>query len=297
MGTNALGQPIFSSTDVGLQDFITRLIAYLKGTADLNGGNLGVNPGTAAGVQVWNGYNTFLGGTAEQFIAGLGPPIVKISKSAPPQSNGLYTMLGVLETIPASNNAAEWAVLVRQNNHSNQSQGSVGITSQAYKYGTAAQWGAVLECQDFSGNIASALVGLEIDVLFNGLATNSTKIGLNIVYGDSYPNSGNPSGSTVSVGNLIQCDPAAGIARFHALSALQTNGTYSVAALDLGGLTSTFRAMEIAGGARLAFSSGTGAWPTSYWYPGVTFTPTYVGALEIVMDGTSIYIPCTSNHP
>lgn len=298
MGNTAIGQPHFASTEPELQAWITRVGQYLTRTAELDGGSLGVPPaGAVAGVQAWTGLNKFLGGTAEQNILGLGIPVVKVSRTAPQSSGvGINNALTVLELVPQNCQSIEWTQLNRLLNQSDFGS-NVAFYAQAYKSGKGATWSGVFESQDTSGDPNSALIGIEIDVCFNGVDTLSRKLGIAIVYGDAAPNTLNPAGPVVSVGNLIQCDPFSGIARFHALSALRTNGTYTNAALDLSGLKNTPFALDIAGGCHILLHSGTAGYTRPYIYPNVAYVPVIVGGIEVDIDGLFYWIPFANNMP
>jgi hypothetical protein len=112
-----------------------------------------------------------------------------------------------------------------------------------------------------------------------------------------------PLGS--SQGNAIEIAPfLANTTRCWLERALAVGGRCSVAALDLSTLKSTPIALWMAGGSLMKFNSGTGGNqdmagnplgpPT--WYFG-SFTPVWGGALAIMVDGSTLYIPVCSNHP
>jgi hypothetical protein len=299
MGTRTLGKlGAQAKLDPAMLDWTTRVTDYLANTADLNGGNPKNAAGTPNGPQVFTGCATFLGGYSEDGILGLGIPTVKVSRMAPVSAGGVNPTLAVLTTMAANTSASEWASFTRIINKSNATAGgAVAVYGQAYKQSLSPIFGAVFETQDTSGDATSGSVGIEVDVCFNGLDTLSRKIGLNIVYGDATPNTLNPSGPTVSVGNLIQCDPFGGITRFQALSAFRPNGTYSKAALDLEGLTNTPFAITFPGGSHLRFLSSTSGYSRTYWYPNSSYVPAYIGAIEIDIDGSFTYIPVAGNKP
>jgi hypothetical protein len=300
MGTRTLGKMSQASKESNeMLDWTTRVTAYLANTVDLNGGSRGANGnGMPSGPQVFSGCATILGGYAEDSIQGLGIPALKISRMAPLASTGINNALTVLTTVPKNSTAFEWAQLNRMNSQADVGE-NVSMYAQAYKHGLAECWAGVFEAQDFTGNTASAIVGVEVDILFNGVDPGTLiagiKNGIEIVYGDSADPS-NPSGPVTSIGSGITIQPRANIARFHALQALFVRGCYTRAILDLSNVHATPKAIEMGGGSALGFESGTAAGPVQTWYPGV-YVPTYQGAIRVQVDGTDVWIPATSNHP
>jgi len=73
-------------------------------------------------------------------------------------------------------------------------------------------------------------------------------------------------------------------------------GSYSTAAIDLSGTSNTHVGLLLGKGQTIKFQSGTGNGSADTWYSG-TFTPTFVGALAIMIDGTTLYVPVCSNRP
>ena len=297
---NKLGSlsPVAASAE--MLQWATNVSALLQQAAYINGG--GVNSPTTGASQVFTGAtNVFTGGLGELFILGFGLPSVKINRAAPQGAGGIDSALLVYETVPKSSTAFEWAILSKLDSAADAGE-NVAIYAQAYKTGQAETWGLTVEAQDFTLGGSSAMVGAEISMSYGGVDTgigpnsDGVKDILTLVYADVAPNGSNPVGPVISIGDCINCSPAANIARFHALTFLKLYGCYTRAILDMTNVHDTPLAVAMGGGSAMFFSSGTGAGPVQTWYPGV-YVPTYAGAIRIQIDGIDRWLPVTSNHP
>ena len=73
-------------------------------------------------------------------------------------------------------------------------------------------------------------------------------------------------------------------------------GSYSTAAIDLSGTSNTHVGLRLGAGQTIRFTSGAGNGSGNTWHSGA-FTPNIVGALAIMVDGTTLYVPVCNNHP
>ena len=225
-----------------------------------------------------------------------------------------------------SGNFAEWAALFCIEDHSNGSTGNVPFYAKGNKYGTGAMWGSVLECTNFGGALTGNMYGVEIDCVSDGDPGPPHPFfpgghhGAAIFYG-AYTNNSAPGPSSKQTNGLLiapfyggrdnlYCGVAvrgggtvagpsfvdnAFLTDAKGLAAFYAAGQYSIAAVDLSNVTNTSVALDMAGGARLKFRSSAAAGP-AYWFPGA-FAPAFVGAIAILVDATTLYIPICSNHP
>ena len=196
---------------------------------------------------------------------------------------------------------------------------SLPLYTKGYAYGTAPIWGMCIEAQDIGGNDV-IMHGIEIDLCAPGLDPLSIKKGIAIYYGDAFPRTSTAGPPTRQYCGILMAPFAPGVNRLgygviigagadEAFAASNTGGlvgfgaygSYSVAALNMGIMTNTPIAIDIAGGSMVKFRSGrlgNAAYPDAggVWYPG-NFAPAWFGAIAIKVDATTLYIPICSNHP
>jgi hypothetical protein len=260
----------------------------------------------------FSAFNKFLGGTLEVTLGDDPPqPAVKVSRSAAP-GGPVQVQTAMLVTTHAdpTSNGFEWNALFRLDNYAANGE-NVALYTKADKWSTGPTWGAVFEARDRGNAGGGSLYGLEIDVMANGADVGQNRQGIAIFYG---PN-GFGAGGTITNGLLLfpvnndatgrMTNGVHGFGHidymFHAeiesgISAFIAAGTYSAPVIDVSGTLNSPIAIKTGAGHRIQFSSGTGQGSHQTWYSG-SFTPTYVGALEILVDNSVLYIPVCSNHP
>lgn len=217
---------------------------------------------------------------------------------------------------------AEWNAMFTMEDHSNSTLNNVSLYAKGYKYGTGAMWGGVFECQNPGGSLTGNMYGLEINIVSDGdsggnSGTTTSWIGHNgiaIFYGARTNLGGAGPASKQSNGLLIA--PFSGgrdqLLFGYALrgnvdygfdnnavgiDGMRLAGAYSGAAVDFNGMTNTAVSLDIPGGSLIKFRSGaSGNGANVTWFPGA-FVPTFVGALAIKVDATTLYVPICNNHP
>jgi hypothetical protein len=296
------GRQIFSSIVVTDAQFRTLTpgtgINAVQATNDVT---VSVNQASAL---AWANLEKFLGLTSEPTIDPIAsmPSIdtaysIKATRTAPTGNSGkVQTAVFTDVKVASGVNSFEWAntILLENNSTSADAGQNVGQYIKAYKHSTGQTWGAVFECQDTNGNSNSTLIGLELDLCYNG-STTGFRRGIAMWYGDAYPNTRNPTGITTKWDVGIDIYPFA-LGRNQMDMGISLGGTFNTAVINMMTLQNTPIAMAMAGGAALKFSSGTAASATPTWYFGA-FTPTWFGAIRVVVDSTTVYIPVSSNHP
>jgi len=272
----------------------------------------------------WTGIHNFRGPTAAS-VAGDDPTVYtgRFSRTAPAGGSGLETTLLITGTTNATSTTSQWVNWVRLQNLTNDAGAVPGVADhvaqyvQAYKKGTGQTWAQVVEVRDTTSDYSKALYAIELDLCSNGLDPNLNRFGIAIYYGAQTNTFGagaatmqragiliNPFvvgrnalkygleiGGTVEAGVAIGADGG---------SAFLAAGAYSTAALNIVTTASPI-GINFNPGSRMKFNSGVGNPPpgggasNKTWWPNA-FVPAYVGAIEVMVDGTALYIPVCSNH-
>lgn len=250
----------------------------------------------------WSAAHKFLGIYAEPVLAtefnfsGMDQYAQKISRTSPAGATGDQAASIIHVKTRTTNTSFEWAQTIFLDNYANAGQ-NVGQYTKALKRGIGQTWGQTIEMQDISGSPNTTMMGLEIDMCGAGVDTGGFRRGLAIYYGDAYPNTFNAANGVTGAGNAIEIAPFNG-SRNKLLRHMAIGGTATVAALDASTLVNTQVGLWLAGGSLIKFTSGNGgnAAGIPTWYFGA-FTPTFTGALAVMVDSVTVYIPVCSNHP
>lgn len=224
--------------------------------------------------------------------------------------------------VPANSYDFAWNGMFYCENHSAITDPATGrwgeslpLYTKGYTYGPAPIWGFVTEAQNLGPN-DPIMHGIEIDLCSPGLDPSNLKKGMAIYYGDAYPNTLVAGGANtrqyagiimasfeprnkLGYGVVLSGKVDEGFAASNTgLTAMSAYGQFSTAAIFLSSMTNTPVSLDIAGGSKVKFRSGNAgnaAGPAT-WFFGA-FVPTWFGALAILVDGTTCYIPVCSNHP
>ena len=287
----------------------------VAGTRTLNdlGGGVGTN--ILPLNNTWTGKNLFRGTMAEATIDG--DPVdytVKVTRKPPAGGTpGVVQSALLVNTVtdPGTSNF-EWNILSRLENFATGGE-NVGVYSGVIKRSTGHTWGAVFDAQDHSGGASGNLYGIEVDLVSDGLSGGRLSHGIGIFYGAATNLLGAGATTKQTNGLLIQpfvdgrnqlgsgvkvdgyCDTVFN-ALADGLSAFRASGAYAAAVIDISTVTSSPLSIAFAPGSRMHFQSGMGNGSNRTYWPG-GFVPNYVGAVEVVVDGTKMYIPLALNHP
>lgn len=323
IGVTGLG-PYASKSGVHLQ---FKGIAAGNGLLQLLGGTDNTYSVNQAYPFVWAAQHKFNATTGEvtppaiMNMPGLTKYAAKFSRNAADvgTTNDINAALMCHTKVAVGHLPTEWNAIFTIEDHTAGTVGNVGQYTKASKYSSGAIWGGVFESQDYSGDMTSSVFGLEIDLCVTGVDNSGFKRGISIFYGDCAPNTFNTSGAATKAGVGMEIAPfvARNALKYGytvngtvdygflsatnmgtgGISAFAATGTYSSSVWEASGAIAPY-SLAMAGGSALHFASGTAGNPTGAptWYPG-NFTPTWFGAVRIVVDGTTLYIPVCSNHP
>lgn len=263
--------------------------------------NVSVNQSAAL---TWANLEKFRGLTSEPALDSIAnmPGVdtafsVKATRTAPSGNSGkVQSALFTNVKVPAGTNSFEWATSVVLENNSTSSDAGQNVAQyiKGLKHSTGQTWGQVIEVQDVNGNSNSTLFGIELDLCYNG-STTGFRRGIALWYGDAYPNTQNPTGITTKWDVGIDIYPFA-LGRNTMDIGIGLGGTFNTAVINMMTLQNSPIAIAMAGGSAVKFSSGSAASATPTWYPGA-FTPNWVGAIRVMVDATTLYLPVSNNHP
>lgn len=264
----------------------------------------------------WTGQHKFLGSTAEASIpsdaAVPGANLFSACISRTAQSGNDETVQPALliKGATASNtDSFEWLQLNFLDDYASNGE-NTPFYSKAYKRSAGPIWGGVFEVKNWGSDQSAAMYGLEISLQSNGTAATGMHVGCALYYGGltavaSEQEAGiriSPMAGQDLTANLRYGVVVAGkageafAASANGNKAFAAYGSYSTAAIDLSLAASAPIGLYFGRGQRIKFTSGTGSGGNNTWYSGA-FTPAIVGALEILVDGTTLYVPVCSNHP
>lgn len=217
-------------------------------------------------------------------------------------------------------NYAEWTALFNMEDRTDNGVHATAVYAKALKYGTSAIFGGVFQVDNPGGSSSGNMHGVEIDLQSDGTSIVTRRVGLGIYYGSSGVGGAKPSDAGATTKQLA----AMFIAPFRdgrnqlayglsfsggdidetiamssrGLNAFSAYGSYSDAILNLDGVSSSPVAIDMGPGSRLKFRSGTGNGGNTTWWPVITtYTPTWAGAVEILIDGVARYFPVATAHP
>jgi len=302
----------FGEANQGLwQDYFKKLNTFNQGVGKLSDS------------QVWRGQNTFIyGGNVpldKAFVSGMTQWALKTSRTVGPGgflSQGASLVVASKSVLDTRQQT--WNLFAYVDDYSNPTElvadprygftGAVGIYTKAYKRHVAPIWGGVFEVQDWSESDIGQMYGLEISIQSESMDPNNYRRGIAIFYGSrSGAASRHWAGleitpvfnqATAQLGFGVLVNGTMSNAAYGSGSIGPTMiygaGQYSDAAIKLSDATLTPFAIDMGGGSRMRFrsgsASGTGA---TTWYSGFPAL-TFIGVLEIVVDARVLYIPVSS---
>lgn len=260
------------------------------------------------------GQNKFLYNTAQAPNPPDASPLDKysalVSRTAASGGSGsVQAALLVKEQTAAGTASFEWVQLNYLEDHASSGE-NVAYYAKAYKHGTAHIWGGVFEVTNKGTDNASSMYGIEISIQSDGTSAAGKHIGCGIYFGGNTvtaseqeagvlvsPIAGHDSTAQLRYGYVAQGKVVESFATAATGSkGLACYGSYSTAAIDLSGTSNTHVGLRLGAGQTIRFTSGAGNGSGDTWHSGA-FTPNIVGALAIMVDGTTLYVPVCNNHP
>lgn len=310
------GREVYKQLTLGNTNIEHRTLSEGNGvtlTQNTNDVNVKVNQAYSF---TMTGQNKFLYNTAEAPNPSDASPLnmysVVVSRTA--ASGGAagtqQSALLVKEQNQSGNQSYEWLQLNYLDDYADAGE-NVCYYAKAYKHGQAPIWGGVFEVRNYGTNNASAMYGIEISLQSNGTSSAGLHQGCAIFFGAKDAGTASEQESGVNIAPVSGHEAAAKLRYgyvaqgkvYESFASAATGtkglacyGSYSTAAIDLSGTSSTHVGLLLGKGQTIKFQSGTGNGAADTWYSG-GFTPTFVGALAIMVDGTTLYVPVCSNHP
>ena len=299
------------------QDYFLRQNAFIQGVAKLTD------------TQAWTGQNKFIQGSevanTDGGVSGMSQWAVKASRVV--GAGGALTQGSTgffVGRTQAGTRQQTWNVYSFVDDYSNPTDllsdpvrwgytGAVGVYSKAHKHGVAPIWSGVFEAQDDSGSDYGQMYGIEVSIQSNSLDPNNYRRGIAIFYGSINGGTsqhfagmdiepfGNQTNAQLVYGYLVngKVTTAFGSGTVVAIG-MYLAGQYSTSAIQLRDMRNTPYSITVGDGSRMRFitSQNSGGGGLKTWWPVIsTYTPTWSGVLEIVIDSTVRYIPVASNKP
>lgn len=280
----------------------------------------------------WTGVHKFNGATAEVDISGadyvLGGGVtgnrVKISRQDPGTRVDDKVEAGLVVsskvTGGSSVNYAEWNALFTMEDRSNKPSnelmsGNVPLATVGLKYGTSTIWGAAFLASNKGGSLSGNIYGIESAIRSDGDGSANFRTPGAFFYGSETAASSKQyagilirpfdntrdalkygvilAGGADTLGNGAVMDEGF-VCSAIVGSAVSVYGTASDAVVNLDGCSASV-AIDMRQGSRLKFRSGTDSGRQTWW-PGGFSASSWDGELEMLVDGTKVYVPIRLSH-